>query len=566
MSSRFMSSLSRLPGPSNCLTSRWRTTSLFAIAFVLSSQAIGNTAAAQDASIATATTTSSQYIPDDALAVAMGTPQELFSNPAFEMFPLEVLRAQSLDKSGIDPMDVSSIKVIVGVPGPAGPPFGMVAEFRQDVATTKLSELLDAEPRPMPVGDYSAYALRGTPGMVLYQKDARTLFIATPNYLGPIVTSNQGTGPLPTIVAKMPKQSGLTIVAVLEPVRPMVSGLAMQQSQSLPQPLQPLGRIPGFVDALLIHASLNASASTIKLSLLCMDEGGATQVESILNDSMQFGREMGIAEMQKGMATSNESEAVKQATFQYANRMADMVTKTLTPTRTGRRVDISLESEAGIATTGVLVGLLLPAIQASREAARRMNASNNIKQIMLAMHNYHSAYNHLPPAAITDADGKPLLSWRVAILPFIEQQALYQQFHLDEPWDSPHNLPLSKILPSVYVDPSAPLQPGFTILHAVVGDDTGLKTSAKIRFRDFTDGLSNSLLIVEARRDAAVPWSKPEDVSIDLNNPLANMGNTHPGGFHVGMADGSVRFIASSIDPQVFRAMLTRANGEAVGF
>ncbi len=545
-------------------TSRWQTASLLAIAMLTSSHAIWNTATAQDAS--TATTTSSQYIPDDALAVVMGTPQELFNAPMFEMFPLEILRAQSIDKSGIDPMDVTTIKVIAGVPGPQGPPFGMVAEFSQDVETTKLLELLNADREPMQIGDYSAYALPDTPGMVLYQKDSRTLVVATPNYLGPIVTADQGTGPLPALVARMPKQSGVTIVAVLEPVRPMVSGLAMQQSQSLPPPLQPLGRIPGFVDALLINASLQASASKIRLSLLCMDESGATQVESIFNESIKFGREMGIAEMQKGMATSNESEAVKQATFQYANRMADMVTKTLTPTRTGRRVDISLESEAGIATTGVLVGLLLPAVQAAREAARRMNASNNIKQIMLAMHNYHSAYRHFPPAAITDADGKPLLSWRVAILPFVEQQALYQQFHLDEPWDSPHNLPLSKILPSVYVDPSAPLQPGYTILHAVAGEDIGLKPSGKLGFRDFTDGTSNSLLIVEASRDAAVPWSKPEDVSIDLNNPLVNMGNTHPGGFHAGMADGSVRFIASSIDPEIFRALLTRANGEVVNF
>ncbi len=89
----------------------------------------------------------------------------------------------------------------------------------------------------------------------------------------------------------------------------------------------------------------------------------------------------------------------------------------LTPTRNGSRVNISVKSGSSIATTGVLVGLLLPAVQASREAARRMSAGNNLKQIMLAMHNYHAAYNHFPPAAITDKDGKPLLSWRVAILP-----------------------------------------------------------------------------------------------------------------------------------------------------
>ena len=70
-----------------------------------------------------------------------------------------------------------------------------------------------------------------------------------------------------------------------------------------------------------------------------------------------------------------------------------------------------------------MVALLLPAVQAAREAARRAQCTNNLKQIGLAMHNYHSAYNHFPAAAITDDDGKPLLSWRVAILPYIEQAA-----------------------------------------------------------------------------------------------------------------------------------------------
>ena len=103
--------------------------------------------------------------------------------------------------------------------------------------------------------------------------------------------------------------------------------------------------------------------------------------------------------------------------------------------------------------TPVLIALLLPAVQSAREAARRAQCVNNIKQIMLAMHNYISA-NSSFPRDITDKNGKPLLSWRVAILPYVEQGVLFDKFKLDEPWDSPHNQELLKYMPLVYQCPS----------------------------------------------------------------------------------------------------------------
>ena len=90
---------------------------------------------------------------------------------------------------------------------------------------------------------------------------------------------------------------------------------------------------------------------------------------------------------------------------------------------------------------GILVALLLPAVQASREAARRAQCANNLKQIGLAFHNYHDAHKTFPPAYIPDKDGKPMHSWRVLILPYLEQQALYKRYNFDEPWDSPGTWP-----------------------------------------------------------------------------------------------------------------------------
>ncbi len=230
----------------------------------------------------------------------------------------------------------------------------------------------------------------------------------------------------------------------------------------------------------------------------------------------------------------------------------------------------------GMATTGIVLGglsflvvpiavmtaLLLPAVQAAREAARRAQCTNNQKQIALAMHNYEDQHGTFPPAAKCDADGKPLLSWRVLILPYLEQQVLYDEFHLDEPWDSPHNRPLADKIPSVFRCPSEPVVSDSLTTYQVIVDPRSMFTGdpTGVSIASITDGTSNTLLFVEAAN--AVPWSKPEDLSLASFDPLFGAGSKHPGGFNASMADGSIRFIKMSVAKQVFRALVTRNGGE----
>jgi prepilin-type processing-associated H-X9-DG protein len=229
-----------------------------------------------------------------------------------------------------------------------------------------------------------------------------------------------------------------------------------------------------------------------------------------------------------------------------------------------------------LAIAGIVLGLigclftlawLMPATRSAREAARRSQCINNLKQIGLAMHNYHEANGHLPAAAITDRNGRPLLSWRVTILPYLESSPLYSQFHLDEPWDSPHNLSLLTPTPSVYVCPSDKTwKPGMTGYQAVVGPSTAFTPDfAPLTFQDFTDGSDRTLLIGETRR--LVPWTKPEDLPFDTPDALAGLGSDHgyhDNGFNVLFADGSVHFLKRSITPSILRALLTRNGNEVV--
>src|ERR1700693_4889718 len=129
------------------------------------------------------------------------------------------------------------------------------------------------------------------------------------------------------------------------------------------------------------------------------------------------------------------------------------------------------------------------------------------------MHAYHSVYGRFPPAVVYGQDGRPLYSWRVLVLPYLEEQALYDQFHLDEPWDSPHNIQLLARMPTTYAPPGSKKKlapPYHTFLHVFVGKGTAFESPKGETFTSFTKGTSETILVVEGGE--AVPWSKPEDI------------------------------------------------------
>jgi prepilin-type processing-associated H-X9-DG protein len=235
------------------------------------------------------------------------------------------------------------------------------------------------------------------------------------------------------------------------------------------------------------------------------------------------------------------------------------------------RLDVTLpRGPASLAAAGsaLSVGLLLPAVQKVREAASRTKDQNNLKQIALAMHNYHSAENAFPPHAIYSKDGRrPLLSWRVAILPYLEQEALYHQFKLNEPWDSPNNKPLVAKMPEVYAMPNAPptKEPGMTYYQVFVGKGAAWEKRPKgFTLVDFTDGTSNTILVAEAAEP--VFWTKPDDLAFDPDKPLPKLNSLFGKACNVAFADGSVRRIPVTINPKTLKALITRNGGEAIDF
>jgi len=215
-------------------------------------------------------------------------------------------------------------------------------------------------------------------------------------------------------------------------------------------------------------------------------------------------------------------------------------------------------------TLPIAAAALLPAISSARGAAKRAQSMNNLKQLALAMHMYAMDHEKFPPAYSTDEDGKPLLSWRVHVLPYLENEGLYERFHLDEPWDSEHNKKLIPLMPALLRPAKSQAGPGKTNYLGVGGEDGIFPGTKAVRLADIRDGTSNTVMIVEASDQAAVVWTAPDDFQPDADRPIRGLVGLQDDGFLAAFADGSVRLINAGIDPDVLKALFTRSGGEVV--
>jgi len=225
----------------------------------------------------------------------------------------------------------------------------------------------------------------------------------------------------------------------------------------------------------------------------------------------------------------------------------------------------------------------LDALDASREQGMKKATENNMKRIMLALHKYHGTRKTYPPA-FTSKDSKPLLSWRVAILPNLDQESLYEEFHLDEPWDSEHNKTLIAKMPDVYRAPTSQHKDGRTVYLTPRGDRTAFPGEKAISYQQVIDGLSNTVALVEINDDFAIPWTQPDDWSFDPDDPSDGVrtksrlrtslerdavrkvkpqfGGHYAGGFNAAFCDGSVTFISDKISDANVKSVFTRDGRE----
>ena len=227
----------------------------------------------------------------------------------------------------------------------------------------------------------------------------------------------------------------------------------------------------------------------------------------------------------------------------------------------------------GCAAILALITVMLPGV-GSRASSKRANCMFNLRQIYLAMQNYHDVYGCLPPAYTTDRNGRPTHSWRVLLLPFLAREDLYAQYDLDEPWDSPKNMLVFRQMPDFFRCPASGDETGLSQYVVIIGDpdkfpQTMFTPDRGITFGDVRDGTSRTILVAEVRN--GVPWTMPggdlnfDQMTFRINGSPASISSRHVGVAQIVLADGSVHQVENDLDSQTLRNLIQPADGGVIG-
>jgi len=191
----------------------------------------------------------------------------------------------------------------------------------------------------------------------------------------------------------------------------------------------------------------------------------------------------------------------------------------------------------------------------SKSFAEQASLNNNLKMVLLAMHNHHDVHRTFP------ARDEGNLSWRVRILPFLEHGALYEQFKLDEPWDSEHNKKLISQMPDVYKTTSAD---DVTSLMVFFGNGALYDGTKPPTFRAITDGSSNTIAVIIAGGDKAVPWTKPDDLPFNPADPYSELGEIGDTLMYATADGAAFRRPKGSVPAETLKALITKSGNEIV--
>jgi len=219
-----------------------------------------------------------------------------------------------------------------------------------------------------------------------------------------------------------------------------------------------------------------------------------------------------------------------------------------------------------IPTLGILLALFGPLFDKSR-VGHGSQCHNNLKQISLALQLYHDVYGSFPPAFIADKSGRPMHSWRMLLLPFIEQENLYKLYRFDEPWDGPNNRQLADQIMQVYSCPDKHWKrTSETSYVAIIGPHTAWPGEKAAKLGDFQDGPANVLLVVEVH-DSGIHWMEPRDLHVSQMSPTINaplgqgISSDHPDYVNGAFADGMTRRLRETLPADVLRSWINVDDG-----
>ena len=498
--------------------------------------------------------------PNDFVAIVIH-PRRITQSPLVAAQLKDELVAGAIKQFGIDPSEVAQIVILVSMdhkpPGPAEPVTVMITRFTHEVdAKEVLGKLLAAEAatraeaiQEVKVGGKTCFDLGALADSMAYAPDKSTIILTSKENMARVVSAAEPKGPLYERLKKAEAENDL--IVALEPgaFPDLDKAIAATKKGGSPLDLEPVKKLRGGT------ATLNLTApSMLRAVLDAQDAEAAGNVEEMLQQVLRMASG-GLLVVKQGMPKD------AQATFGPLVKLANEFVDGAKTTKSGSQVVLDIKRPEVLDTAGASIAAAVRQyVMEARAAARRVQQMNNLRQISLALLLYEQSQRSFPPAAISK-DGKPLLSWRVAILPYVGATSLCERFHLDEPWDSPHNLDVAKTMPSIFQSPDSPSD-GKTRVMLFTGKGAAFDGEKKIRMLDIRDGAAATILCVEAGADKAVPWTKPEDLPFDPANPSAALGNVSPQGLLAAFFDGHIMQL--KVDNQTLKALITPDGGEPI--
>jgi hypothetical protein len=391
--------------------------------------------------------------------------------------------------------------------------------------------------------------------------DDRTMLCATDQET--LVAMLKAREPVDSALAKqlqsIPAERDFAVAGNFEPHRAMLAKLTRETP--VPAPFQAVNELPDQVRTL--SASVDFSGpNLLEVRIVAYDEDSAGKLKSTIDEYLGLAESLWVLNGRNMLKDLNDEgyEEFSKAFATFAKQFFDgrsVSVRDATVTAAWRRPEAA---DAVVKEAAAMARSVAEKVQSNTRGV-------NLRHVGLAVGWYHEKLGHYPRRAICDAAGKPLLIWRVAILPYIDEEsaALYKEFRLDEAWDSPHNKKLLPRIPAIYR--AANVEAGHTRTLAVVGDDGVFAKGADKPIGDIPDGAAFTAIAVEVGADQSVPWTKPAEFIVDKESPKKNLGKLDVAqgrGFWILGGNAGSIVVAASVDDATLLAMFTRSGGEEI--
>lgn len=388
-------------------------------------------------------------------------------------------------------------------------------------------------------------------GMFLSFIDSRTLLLGPENTLKAMLSPRGKSGDKKAQFEALYPANDVAAIVDLEPVEELVQ----QISQQVPM-AQLVQSVVGM--AMTIDAT-GTGESHLNLKVEMSDAESAQQLNAIAMGGFQMAKVQALGQL------SGDDSPVSEELVAVLTEVLDSVTIEAVKESVALNVPKLKDPDQFFKDVTPAFKELLQGVAESQKAAARRELTMPLRQIGLAFHNYHDIYGGFPSFCTPQSSREENkgLSWRVYLLPLLGESALYEEFHLDEPWDSDHNKTLIERMPKIYGCEGVEKQ-GYTSYHVFTGEGTPFGNEEPIGISSITDGTSNTIMVLQAGPDKADIWTKPTGIEFNPEDPKAALGELAET-FLILLCDGSVRDISSDIDDATLIRLIQHGDGEVIG-